>query len=1233
MDTQQNRKNEWLSLVRNFIMTAALLLAALPAKAEDYVFMYNDGGTYHIMANVSSTITDVQQFSYTTCVWSGTSGSTFSNQGGYLYWTANNAVWTVRNSGDNLTINSNKIYNRYNNNNIYIRYYNSQWVSSTTNSQNTVVYALSGPQAASWTTPVSISGSQTTFTNLGSFTYSASAAYRPAYYTLTGNGTYYVVEGGTPSSSAPTGSSSGITYTWTLNDGTNDDGHVRINATTGEVTYYNSYASNTNTTIKVTATHTASGATSTDTKAITFNALPVADPTGITATDKTIGQGDIWTADNYSFVVADGYSPYRYVTATSADNTIATVNNTSGTFTVTGVEMGSTTITITAYKQGNSVVAATTTFTLTVAEPQTGVSGGKVILNDYEDHSWSYYSDPNCPIRSLSPADVKITYYGNGIVMTGNADYTASSTDFVQPGQTNYTGGAKVNVGGEDENTFIYYKTLERGANTQTAWTYSTDHSSDASRCPYTTIPNPFQVRPTYGARNVDANNFTGWRGFQCWRLKSVTGGSVYSAANGVTALTTGAVVNAETEIYFAPNSEYGMEVELEAVWARAYLVKGNSGGENAILNYGNLGVERNFMTLTDGQSYRFNGTSGRRITNVNRAVTISSYYPNGEAPDGTNNTITGNNNNITLVADTKFENVTLSAASYTLTASGYNLIVGRGCSGSTVNIVRGMGEGSNTTLNYTIRLESGVYNYVSFTAGYYNNNDGNNGANYTFSGANNKVKGVMGSDYDRAKEGPSYNYANAPLRVTYNMIVGATPTFSNQNETEFFNTTIKSGYYGSGFNGLGSGSAANSFYLGVANTFNTGKRKLTIEGGKLNLSLAGGIDEDNTSDDALTIRMKGGTVAGSVYGAAAFSSATGGRRFIFTGGTVGGWIAGGANGTQTTGGKLDGKTFIYFGGTAQCNSNGSATTIGPGNATGGNIFGAGSGNASASATATVGEVDQSTIVIADECMVERNVYGGGNYGYVAGTAATNKSDIYISGGNVVGSVFGGANMQKGNIVNITMKGGLVNEGVYGGSNTRGTISNDVTIQVDGGTVGDGTDGDGIFGGGYGTNTAVNGNVSLTLGASTSATDSVTVFGNVYGGSALGRTNNGSATNTTTVTMNKALVNGNLFGGAYGNGANVNGRITVNVNGGRVNGNVFGGGDAAAYSKAGQNYPVVNMTGGKVTNVFGGGKGLTAVVTGNPQVILSGTAHVTGNVYGGGDAAEVSGHTNVELRD
>ncbi|MBR1791476.1 MAG: hypothetical protein IJ754_06975 [Bacteroidaceae bacterium] len=57
----------------------------------------------------------------------------------------------------------------------------------------------------------------------------------------------------------------------------------------------------------------------------------------------------------------------------------------------------------------------------------TGVDGTTVYLNDLEDHSWSYYSDASCPIRSLNPADVTITYYGNG---TG----TISTTNGATPG-------------------------------------------------------------------------------------------------------------------------------------------------------------------------------------------------------------------------------------------------------------------------------------------------------------------------------------------------------------------------------------------------------------------------------------------------------------------------------------------------------------------------------------------------------------------------------------------------------------------------------------------------------------------------------------------------------------------------------------------------------------------------------------------------------------------------------
>ncbi len=1251
MTTKTTKPSDWRRLVRSVIMLTVLLCSGLTARAADYVIMANSGGTWHFYAYNSSQnanyyfASDVTTFTYSTCVWSGSSGNYFrnSNNTSYGLYYNSNSYLQNRSNPDAFTIATNKIHSS----NRYICFYNGTWYTARTNNTyytsgiSDVLYSITGPQAAAWTTPVSISGSQSTFTNLGAFTYSADAAYRPAYYTLTGNGTYYVVEGGTPSSSAPTGSSSGITYTWTLNDGTNDDGHVRINASTGKVTYYSSYASNTNTTIKVTATHTASGATSTNTKTITFNALPVADPTGITATDKRIGQGDVWTADNYTFVVADGYSPYRYVTAESANTSIATVNNTSGTFTVTGVEMGSTTITITAYKQGNSVVAATTTFTLTVAEPQTGVSGGKVILNDYEDHSWSYYSDPNCPIRSLSPADVKITYYGDGIVMTGNADYTASSTDFVQPGNANYVGGAKVNVGGEDENTFIYYKTLERGDATQTAWTYSSgNQTSAASRCPYTTIPNPFQVRPTYGARgSIDANNFTGWRGFQCWRLKSVTGGSVYSAASGGTALTTGAVINGETEIYFAPNSEYGMDVQFEAVWARAYLIKGNQGGANTILSQ-NVGVERNFMTLTASENYRFNGTTGRRITNIGYPVTISCYYPSGEAPANTGGVVTGNNNDITLGADTKFENVTLSAAAYTLTTSGYDVIIGRGCTSTNVGTVRGISGGSSSAVDYTIRLESGTFGtfaLIDNTAG-------------TFSSTV-STRAVFGSDYDRAKSD------NSKLSIAASSTIyggNAAHTFSgsaNRNNITY-DWLIKSGRVQSNV-AVGDAAADKSIYIGNsisgsnANSIQyCGKRRLTMEGGEI-ASIAGSVNcygnnyanyGVNDGTWSVMIRLKGGTVRGSIYGAAAYAGASGDRLFLFTGGTVNGWVAGGANGTQSDGGMMYGSSSIYVGGHTSVNSNSSTSVIN--RAVGGNVFGAGCGYGASSNSGQVTE--GTTVVVADEAYVERGVYGGGSYGYTTSTA-----DVFILGGTVdgksggvsgtsysgtiTGGVFGGACQNQGGTVNITMTGGEVHTGIHGGSNATGTISGNVTMQVNGGQVGTSSSNANIHGGGYGANTAVNGNVSLTLGASTSATDSVTVFGNVYGGSALGDVND-NANDNTTVTMNKALINGNLFGGALGSGADVTGRITVNVNGGRVNGNVFGGGDAAAYSHGG-NFPVVNMTGGLVTNIFGGGKGNTATVTGNPQVTLSGNAHVTGNVYGGGDAAQVTGHTNVQLHD
>lgn len=1249
-NTYKTNKTDWRRLVRSILFVALLLGASLPAMAaDDYVFLYNSEGTFHILSNTSNTITDVTTFSYTNCVWSGTSGSTFSNQGRYLYWTNNNSVWTANTSGDNLTINGNKIYNTYRGSNYYIRYNSNQWVSSTTNSQNEVVYLMSTQSDQSLSTPT-IASDDFVFTDLTSHIYSASATYTYKLYKLAGASNYYVVEGGTPSTSttAPT-TTDGITYVWSLSDGTTDNGHVRINPSTGDVTYYNAYTDANHTVgIKVTATHSASGLSQTSsTKNITVNKLTAVNPTGITATDITVSQGNTITATNYTTTatLSAGQYPYSHVTATSDATDIATVANVGDGFTITGVAVGSATITIKAYNIGNSVVACSTTFTVTVTEPETGISGSIVILNDYEDHNWAYYNkEINSPIRSWNPADVKITYYGDGIVMTGNADYTASSTDFVKPGQTNYTGGAKVNVGGEDENTFVYYKTLER-----------TDGSTSANptgRCLYTTIPNPFQVRPTYGSRgSTDANDFTGWRGFQCWRLKSVTGGSVYSAASGGTALATGAIINGETDIYFAPSNEYGMEVELEAVWAKAYLVKGNNGNANAILNHGDLGVERNFMTLTDGQSYRFNGTSGRRITNVDRAVTISSYYPNGEAPDGTNNTITGNNNNITLGADTKFENVTLSAGSYTLTASGYDVIVGRGCTSTNVGTVRGMSDGSTSAVNYTIRLESGTFGTFALI---------DNTAR-TFSSTI-STRAVFGSDYDRAKSD------NSKLSIAASSTIyggNAAHTFSgsaNRNNITY-DWLIKSGRV-QGSTSVGDAAADKSIYIGNsisgsnANSIQyCGKRRLTMEGGEI-ASIAGSVNcygnnyanyGVNDGTWSVMIRLKGGTVRGSIYGAAAYAGASGDRLFIMTGGTVNGWVAGGANGTQSDGGMMYGASSIYIGGNTSINSNSSTTVIN--RAVGGNVFGAGCGYGTSSNSGQV--TAGTTVVVADDAYVERGVYGGGSYGYTTST-----SNVYIMGGtvdckaggvngttynaNVNGGVYGGACQNRAGVNNVKVYGGTVNGGVYGGSNVSGDVAGPITVDVYGTDPAPAANAYAIhqvFGGGN--QAAFNGVPAVTVHCGADASTPISIE-EVYGGG-----------NQATVTgTNVTIEAGNIIGDVYGGGrqANVgNGGTSVTVNGGIIR-RVFGGNNISgtiASGTAGKITVNVDKTSScpmKIGQVFGGGNQaasqvgrITVGCTGDLVTPLADGERYgydqegIGAVYGGANNAAIDGDITLNI--
>ena len=973
----------------------------------------------------------------------------------------------------------------------------------------------------------------------------------------------------------------------------------------------------------------------------------------------------------------------------------------------------------------SSVASATVTI-------PSGVSGGTVTLFDYEDHNWSYYSDAECPIHSLNPADVKITYYGNGTKTVTNA----SAAEAVENPTSFSLDATTVKVGpNDDANVFVYYKTLER------------ENVNGTGDLVYTTIPNPFLVRPTgnsgsapttvsitiegYGSRDgatgsvlctyfnasgdqesesiningtttrtaeitakigteitftltrtsnnrtvyfsayytegkgeiasgsrnqtgsqnfgpftisasSDANNY---RGFYAWRVKSKSEGLSITDVNGNSFANN--IIPAEAEIRFVTSNEYGNEVEFEALWAQAYVTDGTSDLSTRSNSY-----ERNFHVVKSATS----ASSFQK----SYPLTVTSYYPDGTSAGGS---VTGG---FTAAADTKFENITISnATNSTWTANGHDLIVGRGCSG-TVGTVRGMSGGSSNAVNYTIRLESGTF-------GTFNMIDG---TTYTHSGTV-SAKTIFGCDYDRA------NKDNDKLSISNNSTVYGASSYqefasSNNRNNLTYDWLIKSGKVQSS-KSVADAAAENCIYMGNTGSSNNtdgnkyqGKRRLIMEGGEV-CNIAGGLNNYGSNRNnyivndggwTLQIRMKGGTVRGSIYGAAAFAGASGDRLFIFTGGTIGGWVAGGANGTQDDGGVLHGASYLYVGGNTQIDSKASEDVIN--RAVGGNVFGAGCGYNSGSES---GQVTQGTnVIVADGAYVERGVYGGGSYGYTTAT-----SNIYILGGTVGGKsggasgtnylaaidggVYGGACQNQGGTVNIIMNGGTVNGSVYGGSNYTGTLSGTSTVTLNGGTI-NGS----LYGGGNGEGSA-NTNVTGAV--------QVRVYGGTVTDAVYGCNNNaGSPQSSVTVDIygtdpapaegeyalhavygggNKAPYSGipivtvhecdNSIEYVYGGGNAASVQATdVTIWGGNTIGNVFGGGNGAVSAANVSGNATTKIYGGTILNVYGGSNSQGTIggainVTVNSQAENSGDSPCTmniGDVYGGGNrAASKVGNLNI----
>ena len=1013
----------------------------------------------------------------------------------------------------------------------------------------------------------------------------------------------------------------------------------------------------------------------------------------------------------------------------------------------------------------SSVASATVTI-------PSGVSPeGTVTLFDYEDHKWSYYSDEECPIHSLNPADVKITYYGNGTKTVTNA----SATEAVENPTSFSLDATTVKVGpNDDANVFVYYKTLER------------ENVDGTGNVPYTTIPNPFLVRPTgnsgsapvptsvtvyisgqsRGGTNYNdykiqvvylnesgeqetwednsngsvnttikvktgteitllakgrsgssgnrvystvsayyenaqgsiiatatatSSNYNGdgasssatvsassgvstnYRGFYAWRVKSKSEGLSITDVNGNSFANN--IIPAETEIRFVTSNEYGNEVEFEALWAQAYVTDGTSDLSTRSNSY-----ERNFHVVKSATS----AASFQK----SYPLTVTSRYPDGTNGGGS---ISGG---FTASSDTKFENIAITGATNsTWTADGNDLIVGRGCSG-TVNSVRGMSGGSSNAVNYTIRLESGTFSTFNMI----------DDETHTHSGTV-SAKTIFGCDYDRAKED------NDKLSIGANNTVYGASSYqafsgSNNRNNLTYDWLIKSGKVQSSKN-VADAAAENCIYMGNTGSSNNtdgnqyqGKRRLIMEGGEV-CNIAGGLNNygDNRNNYivndggwTLQIRMKGGTVRGSIYGAAAFAGASGDRLFIFTGGNIGGWVAGGANGTQDEGGVLYGASHLYVGGNTQIDSNDSENVIN--RAVGGNVFGAGCGY---SATSNSGQVDKGTnVIIADKAYVERGVYGGGSYGFT-----TKTSNIYILGGTVDGKsggangtnylaaidggVYGGACQNQGGTVNVTMNGGVVNGSVYGGSNYTGTLNGTSTVTLNGGTI-NGS----LYGGGNGegnANTNVTGAVSVKVYGGTvtdavygcnnnagtpQSTVTVDIYGTdpapaegeyalhaVYGGgnkASYNRTpivtvhncdnsieyvyggGNAAAVAATDVTIWGGDVIGNVFGGGNGtvSAANVNGNATTKIYGGTIL-NVYGGSNSQGTISGAISVLVDSQGEGEkdpctmnIGSVYGGGN-LAASKVGNLTITCTGTDGRIDNVYGGANQANITGNIDLKI--
>lgn len=251
-----------------------------------------------------------------------------------------------------------------------------------------------------------------------------------------------------------------------------------------------------------------------------------------------------------------------------------------------------------------------------------------------------------------------------------------------------------------------------------------------------------------------------------------------------------------------------------------------------------------------------------------------------------------------------------------------------------------------------------------------------------------------------------------------------------------------------------------------------------------------------------------------------------------------------------------------------------------------------------------LGSVKGSITLTIQDSTLSKNVYGGGNEGYV-----NNGITLNVINTTIADTVYGGGN--EGEVtgdITVTLKG-VTSKEVYAGSyaaDVNGSTTLNVLDSKISQSVYGGNNSDGI----------VSNNITVTLKGTTK------VMKDVFGGGNLASVGTSKESNSlVTVNVYGGTISGDVYGGS--NVSKVFGATKVNIGGENeqnlsIKGTLFGGGKASSAGTDTYDYSYIAVTNGTTLNIDGEGYE---------------TFKIEGSIFGSGNASTTEGESNISIKN